>query len=137
MKEYEERWWDRFGQMIGAVWTKESASAMNKHDREKKAPRDKIFIPLAQGIRPEIWDIVKKSFAHMPAEDEFEPKAGEEVVDMGAVDKEDFMAIAKQVKNISKSISKAPASKGDNEKLDKMKQQLDRARSATDQIKRK
>ncbi len=91
---------DSIAKMIGTVWTRDQVARMTEEGASAAAPKE-LFIPLAAAINPEIIDWLKKTLRVSAAGEfigggEYHPAAGEEVVELGDLPREEFMKFATQ-----------------------------------------
>ena len=96
--------------ILGVVWDKNSLSeSMAESKTKTKMVLDKLFIPLSLAINPDVMDFVQTQFGMggkagkvsndgvignpFIAGGEYMPKAGEKIMSMDNMTKEDFMSL--------------------------------------------
>lgn len=96
--------------ILGVVWDKNSLiESMAESKNKTKRALDKLFIPLALAINPDVMDFVQTQFGMggkagkvsndgvignpFIAGGEYMPKAGETIMSMDNMNKEDFMSL--------------------------------------------
>jgi len=56
---------NELGELLGIVWTRESANALSNpspEDRKDRKPRTRMVIPLLPAMQPKIIDVIQKGF---------------------------------------------------------------------------
>lgn len=64
VNETQREQMDRLGELLGIIWTKEAAAMLHDStpERDLRKPRERLVIPFLAGLKPEILDVVRKSF---------------------------------------------------------------------------
>lgn len=142
---------DQLGHMLGTEWTREQVEVFGKKptakERFNNLKREDVRIPLTLAIRPELQETLTKMFAigekngaPMIAGGEFAPKMTEEVIELGEVSKDQFLALANRSGMSTANAPAAPrkASKPSQvpEKVRKMQEQIAMARQASSRARR-
>jgi len=99
LREVEQDRMDQLSTMLGVMWTKEQAEALKQRGGPRRdpreQPRDRLFVPLLAGFKPEILDYVKKSFGSSTGIDApgwYDPENG--VVEAFEMPRDEFIQLA-------------------------------------------
>jgi hypothetical protein len=97
-----------WGKMLGTIWTRDQIKQMVS-SKETSVVASEVFIPLAQGINPELIDGLKKTFrvheGNFIGGGEYRQETGEEIVNLGDLSREEFLRFANQATGVMKDLS--------------------------------
>ena len=95
-QEHQKFWTD----CLGVVWEADEFTKPKPVSSAAGTP-DRLFVPLLQGINPDVIELVKENFGltkegkqkskqNYVAGGEYSPQKGEEIISMGTLSKEEF-----------------------------------------------
>lgn len=97
-----------WARMLGVIWTRDQIAKMVS-TKETSVVAGEVFIPLAQGINPELIDGLKKTFriheGNFIGGGEYQQEVGEEVVNLGDLPREEFLEFANRATGVMQGIS--------------------------------
>lgn len=97
LRKREEDQYQRWGRLLGVIWSRQDVEAMLNSDKSASAP-ERVFTPLSLAINPDLRDGLKDMFrVHKGAfvgGGEYHPESQEEIVEMGDMDRDEFLRFA-------------------------------------------
>lgn len=96
LRKTQEEWWDRTARFLGVLWTREEVARMNQPG---SGQTDECFIPLSLGVNPGLFEQLQSIFhlgSKLIGQGEYQPGAGEEVVEMSDMSPDEFKSWAAQ-----------------------------------------